>query len=86
MRLSLADLNSRLVVAGGAGGGGSNYICDPGGAGGGLVGGTGVGDSDSVPGTGGSQTTGGLAGSYGGNTPHPGTFGFGGGTAAMILF
>jgi hypothetical protein len=71
IRTDLADLNSRLVVAGGGGGlGGGDALL--GGAGGGLTGGDGLCCSSPPPGyggTGGSQVAGGTPG---------GAFGYGG--------
>ncbi len=71
VRTDVANLNSRLVVAGGGGGG---YLSGSGGAGGGLAGGDGLTclgclpGAPSVGGTGGSQVAGGTPG---------GSFGYG---------
>jgi hypothetical protein len=73
-------LDDRLVVAGGGGGGGWENYEGEGGAGGGLVGGDGYSTSSTYnPGTGGTQTEGGIGAWLGGYPNEDGTFGVGGG-------
>jgi hypothetical protein len=82
IRTSIADLNSRLVVAGGGGGASAGSYPGVGGAGGGLTGGNGPTSGGFVGGKGGTQSAGGAGGS-GYCSPAAGSFGQGGGTANM---
>jgi hypothetical protein len=82
IRTSIADLNSRLVVAGGGGGASAGSYPGVGGAGGGLIGGNGPTSGGFVGGKGGTQSAGGAGGS-GYCSPAAGSFGQGGGTANM---
>jgi hypothetical protein len=82
IRTSIADLNSRLVVAGGGGGASAGSYPGVGGAGGGLIGGNGPTSGSFVGGKGGTQSAGGAGGS-GYCSPAAGSFGQGGGTANM---
>uniref|UniRef100_UPI0026243364 glycine-rich protein n=1 Tax=uncultured Pontibacter sp. TaxID=453356 RepID=UPI0026243364 len=90
IRVGVASLNDRILVAAGGGGAELHGGCDiSGGAGGGLTGGSGIGNSTLAnSGIGGSQSAGGQGGpntvynNYG-TSSSPGTFGAGGNSASL---